>query len=418
MCRDDHASDDIGRGVLLRRGEVADAYLWRQGRVRGYCVLIHRGPPHVAEPTDLSEADAAAYWRDTLALGRALTAFYKPLKINYSTLGNAVPHLHSHVFPRHEEGDPAPGGPMPWKFLSEGRQEEQGFLADAAALRVLLRQGVAAEAGGEHEDLFHAAAPHYALHRPGLPDEAVRLLADAVEGIERPVLLDLGTGTGQVPAALLPAVPRIGRVDLVDPSRGMLAEAAGVLAPFLAGRDVRFHPVTAQDFSPPHDGYRADLVTCARAAHWMDLPKVLATADRVTAPTAVVAIMGDGSLWTCEAPWTVELRALVQSYLGAARRAGASLYEEPVRPHEDALAESAFGEVATYRFPVRRTWTPERVLGYLRSSSFAGAAQFTERHADFEGEARLLLERHAAGAGLVEEAVFTVLLARRPGGSL
>ncbi|MEU0022312.1 hypothetical protein ABZ173_32160 [Streptomyces rochei] len=98
MCANDYAADDIGWGLLLRRGEVANAYLWRSGRLRGYCVLIHRGAPHVAEPTDLSEADAAAYWRDTLALGRALTAFYEPVKLNFSTLGNVVPHLFLGLF--------------------------------------------------------------------------------------------------------------------------------------------------------------------------------------------------------------------------------------------------------------------------------------------------------------------------------
>ncbi|MFJ3099452.1 methyltransferase domain-containing protein [Streptomyces hydrogenans] len=416
MCHNDYTSDDIGWGVLLRRGEVANAYLWRQGRVRGYCVLIYRGPPHVTEPIDLSEADAAAYWRDTLALGRALSAFYEPLKINYSTLGNVLPHLHTHVLPRYEEGDPAPGGPMPWKFLDEGGQDEQQLQADTASLRTLLQEPVA-ETAERPEDLFRAAAPYYALHRPGLPAEAVRLLAETVKDVERPALLDLGTGTGQVPAALLPVVPHLGRVDLVDTSRGMLDEATRDLVPLLKGRVASFHQMAAQDFTPPHDGYRADLVTCARAAHWMDLPAVLAMADKVTTPAAAVAIMGDGSLWTHEAPWTVDLRALIRSYLGAERRAGTSVYKEPARSHEDALAESAFSKVTTYRFPVRRTWTPDRVLGYLRSTNFAGAEQFAGRHAELEAEARRLLEQRAAGAGLVENAVFTVLLARQPGGN-
>ncbi|MEW2290735.1 HIT domain-containing protein [Streptomyces sp. NPDC047841] len=138
MCANDYASADIGWGLLLRRGEVANAYLWRSGRVRGYCVLIHRGAPHVAEPTDLPEADAAACWRDTLALGKALTAFYEPVKLNYSTLGNVVPHLHSHICPRYAgDTDPSPGGPLPWEFLAGGRQDEARLLADAAALRSL-----------------------------------------------------------------------------------------------------------------------------------------------------------------------------------------------------------------------------------------------------------------------------------------
>ncbi|KOV22540.1 histidine triad (HIT) protein [Streptomyces sp. XY413] len=122
---------------MLHRGEVANAYLWRSGRLRGYCVLIYLGAPHVAEPTDLSDADA--YWRDTLGLGRALTAFYKPVKLNVSTLGNVVPHLHSHICPRYaSDTDPAPGGPLPWDVLDNGRQDEAQLLADAAALRELL----------------------------------------------------------------------------------------------------------------------------------------------------------------------------------------------------------------------------------------------------------------------------------------
>ncbi|MFG3013854.1 HIT family protein [Streptomyces cinerochromogenes] len=133
------AADDIGWRILLRHGEVANAYQWRSARVRGYCVLIHRGAPHVAEPTDLSEADAATYWRDSPALGRALTAFYEPGKLNRSTLGNVVPHLHSHVCPRYAgDADPAPGGPLPSEFLHGGRQDEGQLQQDAAAPRALL----------------------------------------------------------------------------------------------------------------------------------------------------------------------------------------------------------------------------------------------------------------------------------------
>ncbi|MFD3996130.1 HIT family protein [Streptomyces sp. NPDC058583] len=135
MCTNDYAADDIGWGILLRRGEVANAYLWRSGKVRGYCVLIHRGSPHVGEPTDLPPAEAAAIWRDTLALGKALTSYYEPVKMNYSTLGNVVPHLHTHVVPRYADGvDPAPGGPLPFMFLDGDRQNETRLQADATAL--------------------------------------------------------------------------------------------------------------------------------------------------------------------------------------------------------------------------------------------------------------------------------------------
>ncbi|MFD8258650.1 histidine triad (HIT) protein [Streptomyces griseoluteus] len=136
MCAND--ADDIGGGLLLRRGEAANAYLWRSGRLRDYCVLIHRGAPHVAEPTDLSEADAAAYWRDALALGRALTACYEPIKLNARQ--RHTPSAQPHLPPvrRSRRPDPAPGGPLPWDVLDGGRQDEENLQADTAALRELL----------------------------------------------------------------------------------------------------------------------------------------------------------------------------------------------------------------------------------------------------------------------------------------
>ncbi|MEU2232573.1 class I SAM-dependent methyltransferase [Streptomyces vietnamensis] len=275
-----------------------------------------------------------------------------------------------------------------------------------------------ARPGKQPRDLFTSVAADYRRHRPGIPAEPVALLADVVNEVERPVLLDLGTGTGQVPAALLPAVPRIARVDLVDSDPGMLREAAAALAPLLGDRPAAFHPVRAQDFTPPYEGYRADLITCARAFHWMPRPKVLAMADRVAAPGATVSIMGDGSLWTYTAPWAAELKRLIQSYLGADRRAGTTgVYSGPKRSYEDDLAESAFSDITKHPFPLRRTWTPDGVVAYLRSTSFARADLFKDRHPQFEAEALALLKQHATDGGLIEDAVFEVLLARRPGGA-
>ncbi|MFD8258649.1 class I SAM-dependent methyltransferase [Streptomyces griseoluteus] len=268
----------------------------------------------------------------------------------------------------------------------------------------------------EPEGLFTSTAADYARHRPGIPPEAVSLLADTMRDADRPALLDLGSGTGQVPAALLPAVPRIGGVDLVDLDQDMLRQAATTLEPLLSSRPAGFHPVAAEDFTPPFDGYQADLITCARSLHWMDRSAVLKMADLATSPEATVAIMGDGSLWTYRAAWTAALKQLIQSYLGEERRAGASgVYAGPGRRYEDDLAASPFHQVTERRFPVRRVWTSAQVLGYLRSTSFARPDLFGGRHDRFEAEARELLERHSERGGLVEEAVFTVLLARRPG---
>ncbi|MFC8175217.1 methyltransferase [Streptomyces sp. NPDC057325] len=267
--------------------------------------------------------------------------------------------------------------------------------------------------------LFHATAGACARHRPGLPEGVVHLLAGTLHGVRRPALLDPGAGTGQVPAALPPVLPQLARPDLVDADRDMPHQADLFLRPLLTGRAAAFHSVPAEEFTAPEEGHRADLVTCARAFHWMDRPAVLAVADRVTSLCAALAIMGDGSLWTHRAPWTTALRELIQSRLGAERRTGTTgTCSGPDRRYEDDLADSPFSDLEEHRFPLRRAWAPDTVVGYLRSTGFARPALFGDRHPRFEAEARALLEQHAAKeGGLVEDTVFDVLLARRPGGA-
>ncbi|MEU9212773.1 hypothetical protein AB0D27_33855 [Streptomyces sp. NPDC048415] len=63
------------------------------------------------------------------------------------------------------------------------------------------------------EALFAAAAAEYDRYRPGVPAEAAQLLADTVRDLPDPTLLDLGTGTGQVPRALLKALPTLAYIE-------------------------------------------------------------------------------------------------------------------------------------------------------------------------------------------------------------
>lgn len=273
------------------------------------------------------------------------------------------------------------------------------------------------------EELFAAAAAEYDRYRPGVPAEAAELLADTVRDLPDPTLLDLGTGTGQVPRALLKALPSLAYIEAVDWSRPMLDQARAALTPVLGDCTLSLIQTSADVYAPlaplPGEERRPpDLITCCRAYHWMSGPDVLAMAHRNAAPRATLAIMGDGSLWTYEADWTRALRDLIQRYLGPGRRAGAlGDYPKPLRPFQEELADSAWSDVAEHLFPITRSWTPETVLGYLRTTSFAGAELFAERHAAFEEEARVLLDELADGGSLLEEAVFTVLLARRPGGA-
>lgn len=77
--------------------------------VTGYCVLIcHR---HVREPYELSKQERSFFFEDMMRVGRALERVFNPVKMNFNILGNAVPHLHTHILPRYY-GDPAPSHPI------------------------------------------------------------------------------------------------------------------------------------------------------------------------------------------------------------------------------------------------------------------------------------------------------------------
>jgi diadenosine tetraphosphate (Ap4A) HIT family hydrolase len=127
--------EDSGWGVRFLQGGSADVFLWRSGRVRGYAVAIWKHG-HVAEPTQLPAEQAARFWLETLRAGAAIEAHLRPVKLNYLTLGNALPHLHTHIVPRYAD-DPFPGRPVPFDLLDNGRQPEERLQADVLALRTM-----------------------------------------------------------------------------------------------------------------------------------------------------------------------------------------------------------------------------------------------------------------------------------------
>lgn len=82
--------------------------LWQDTRLRvvyidepgysGYCRVIWA--THVAEMTDLANADRAHCMHVVLAVESVLRELLLPDKVNLASLGNFTPHLHWHVIPR------------------------------------------------------------------------------------------------------------------------------------------------------------------------------------------------------------------------------------------------------------------------------------------------------------------------------
>jgi diadenosine tetraphosphate (Ap4A) HIT family hydrolase len=136
MCAS-QGKDDNGFGVVVVTGTHADVVLQRARPNAGYCVAIWKHG-HASELSDLDEGQLAGYWQDNIRAVKALVKVYKPAKVNYQVLGNAVPHVHTHIVLRFVD-DPAPGRPLPMNRDTFEHLSEEAFQAEVAAVRAALR---------------------------------------------------------------------------------------------------------------------------------------------------------------------------------------------------------------------------------------------------------------------------------------
>jgi len=84
---------------VLWRDEFCRIVLVTDPDYPGFCrVVLER---HVKEMTDLAPAERARLMNAVFATEVVLRELLLPRKVNLASLGNAVPHLHWHVIPRH-----------------------------------------------------------------------------------------------------------------------------------------------------------------------------------------------------------------------------------------------------------------------------------------------------------------------------
>ena len=86
---------------MLWRDEFCRIVLIDDPDYPGFCrVVLER---HVKEMTDLVPAERTRLMNAVFATESVLREMLSPRKVNLASLGNAVPHLHWHVVPRHGE---------------------------------------------------------------------------------------------------------------------------------------------------------------------------------------------------------------------------------------------------------------------------------------------------------------------------
>ena len=92
----------------------------------------------ITEPFELSEADQAQLWQESMRLGQAMKAHFAPDKINIAALGNQVAQLHVHHIARFHVDDAWPA-PV-WGIGSAALYSEAVLNALMDDLRIVLHE--------------------------------------------------------------------------------------------------------------------------------------------------------------------------------------------------------------------------------------------------------------------------------------
>lgn len=198
-------------------------------------------------------------------------------------------------------------------------------------------------------DLFSGHADQYAQYRIDYPADLYEFILTRVPS--RQTAWDCATGNGQVASALADV---FAQVEATDISETQLAQA--VQRPTV---HYQVGPAERTTFPDQH----FNLVTVAQALHWFDVDAFHAEVRRVAKPGAVIAEWG-----YCLNQVDSAVDALVLDF-----------YRNRVGPYWDTRRRLIDEQYATLPFPftdvqhadfvVRRSWTLERFLNYLRTWS-------------------------------------------------
>ncbi len=198
-------------------------------------------------------------------------------------------------------------------------------------------------------DRFSGHADLYAQYRIDYPDELYQFILHVVP--QRTAAWDCATGNGQVAGALANFFAQVEATDI--------SETQLILA--VQKPNIRYQVSSAEQ--TPFADYTFDLVTVAQALHWFNVDAFHREVKRVAKPGAVIAEWGYG---------LVKISAEIDPILMDFYRNHVGPYWDPQRQYIDnqyTTLPFPFADVQQAEFVVRRNWSLERFLNYLRTWS-------------------------------------------------
>jgi ubiquinone/menaquinone biosynthesis C-methylase UbiE len=256
-------------------------------------------------------------------------------------------------------------------------------------------------------DRFSSAIPHYVSGRPAYSLRLVEKLARETSLNGRSRVLDLGCGPGSL---TLPLARCCGTMIGIDADAAMITAARQ--AADAAGLAIDWRVGTSYDL--PDDLAPLDLVTIARAFHWMDREATLKRLDQLVAPGGAVALVSTELHDLGSNRWHAEFEMLRNShgrFDDFYHWRKSSAWEE----HTSVLLRSAFSEVERISVLEPRSTSIDevvaRALSFSANSPAALGADGSAAYADEVRERMLAISPDGAFPEIVET---LAIVARRP----
>jgi SAM-dependent methyltransferase len=254
---------------------------------------------------------------------------------------------------------------------------------------------------------FTSAIPHYINGRPAYAERLIAKLAGEARLNAHSRVLDLGCGPGSL---TLPLSRYAGTMIGMDADPAMIAAAAK--AAEIAGLAIEWR--VGSSFDIADNLAPLDLVTIARAFHWMDRAATLERLGELIAPDGAVALVNTELHPRGPIQWHKpfeELRNAHGRFDDFYRWRKSGGWED----HPSVLLRSAFSEVERISvFEARTANIEEIVARALSFSANSPAALGASGHAAYETEVRERMLAIAPDGNFPEIVESIAIIARRP----